>query len=92
MKKKIILIGSGGHAASCIDVIESSKKYQICGFVSDNIKPGNKFLNYPILSNLNDIEKIKKITKNLILAFGSIFVEISLPSMQHFLFLLIKES
>ena len=73
MKKKIILIGSGGHAASCIDVIESSKKYQICGFVSDNIKPGNKFLNYPILSNLNDIEKIKKITKNLILAFGSIY-------------------
>ena len=29
MKKKIILIGSGGHALSCIDVIEATKKYVI---------------------------------------------------------------
>ena len=73
MKKKIILIGSGGHAASCVDVIEESKQYEICGFVSDNIKPGKKFFNYPILTNINNIEKIKKVSKNVILAFGSIY-------------------
>ena len=27
--KKIILIGAGGHAKSCIDVIESTKQYKI---------------------------------------------------------------
>ena len=73
MKKKIILIGSGGHAASCIDVIEATKKYIICGLVSDDKKPGTKFLNYPILVDLNNVEKVFKITKNLVLAFGSIY-------------------
>ena len=35
--KKIILIGAGGHCASCIDVIENEKKYEIIGLI-DNIK------------------------------------------------------
>lgn len=73
MKKKIILFGSGGHAASCVDVIETTKKFIICGFVCDDKKPGQKFLNYPILAGLNDVDKIFKITKNLIVAFGSIY-------------------
>ena len=30
--EKLIVIGSGGHAASCIDVIESTKKFKIIGF------------------------------------------------------------
>ena len=29
MKKKILIIGAGGHAKSCIDIIESSTKYKI---------------------------------------------------------------
>ena len=29
MKKKIIIFGAGGHALSCIDVIENSSKYKI---------------------------------------------------------------
>ena len=33
-KKKIILVGSGGHAEACIDVIESEKKkFKILGLV-----------------------------------------------------------
>ena len=32
--KKIILIGAGGHAKSCIDVIESlNKKFKIAGLI-----------------------------------------------------------
>jgi len=31
MKKKIILVGAGGHCASCVDVIEKENKYQIYG-------------------------------------------------------------
>ena len=73
MKKKIILIGSGGHATSCVDVIESTEQFEICGFVSEDKKIGSKFLGYPILSNLKNINIIKKITKNVIIAFGSIY-------------------
>ena len=31
--KKTILIGDGGHAQACIDVIEQYKKYSIAGFI-----------------------------------------------------------
>ena len=33
MKKQILLIGAGGHARSCIDVIERENKYKIYGLV-----------------------------------------------------------
>ena len=33
-KKKIILIGCGGHAKVCADVILNSKKYKIADFTS----------------------------------------------------------
>ena len=33
MKKKIIIIGGGGHAHSCIDTIEQSNKFKIIGIV-----------------------------------------------------------
>ena len=34
--KEIILIGAGGHAISCIDVIEESKKFKISGIVDND--------------------------------------------------------
>ena len=36
--RKIILIGGGGHALSCIDVIEHEKKFKIVGIVDDKLK------------------------------------------------------
>ena len=47
MKKiKLALIGAGGHAVSCIDVIEKTNKYKIVGLVDNKSKSslsiGNK--------------------------------------------------
>ena len=37
--KEILLIGAGGHCLSCIDVIESEKKFKIVGLIDNkNIK------------------------------------------------------
>ena len=56
--KKIFLIGAGGHANSCIDVIESEKKYNIVGLVSNDTKNAT---NYPIICSDNEIkEKLNK--------------------------------
>ena len=33
MKKKLLIIGSGGHAKSCIDVIEGIKNEKIIGII-----------------------------------------------------------
>ena len=37
--KKIILIGAGGHAKSCLDIVKSVKKFNILGFI-DNVQKG----------------------------------------------------
>ncbi len=69
-KKKIILVGSGGHAEACIDVIESEKKFKILGLV--DIKKNELFDKYKVISNLNDIQNLKKKTKFVHIALGQI--------------------
>jgi sugar O-acyltransferase (sialic acid O-acetyltransferase NeuD family) len=49
LMKKIILIGGGGHCKSCIDVIESEKKYRIIG-IFDKKKKKKFILNYKVFS------------------------------------------
>ena len=46
---EIILIGGGGHARSCIDVIELTGLYKIAGLVEkDNVNEKENF-RYPIM-------------------------------------------
>ena len=72
MIKKIILIGAGGHAKSCIDVISSIKnKYKVVGFV-DQKKGVKKFLNLEILGSDEDLKKIFKRYKYALVSFGQI--------------------
>ncbi len=69
-KKKIILIGAGGHAVSSIDVIEKENKYKIYGLVDKN---KNKFFNkYKIIGTDKDLSKIKKIYNNALITIGQI--------------------
>ena len=46
----IILIGGGGHAKSCIDVIELEKKYKICGVI-DFYKSKKKLVRFSQYTN-----------------------------------------
>ena len=47
---KIILVGAGGHAKSCIDVIETVKNFKIVGLIDNNLnkKKNIKLSNYRI--------------------------------------------
>ena len=69
--KKISLIGAGGHAVSCLDVIFSSKKFKIKGYVSE-IK--NDILSKKKIKWLGDDNYLKKIKKNenIFIAFANI--------------------
>jgi sugar O-acyltransferase (sialic acid O-acetyltransferase NeuD family) len=49
--KKLILVGGGGHCKSCIDVIESTKEYEIVGILEKNTDNQTHILGYPILGN-----------------------------------------
>ena len=33
MQKKIIIVGSGGHAISCVEIIKNTNKFEIIGYV-----------------------------------------------------------
>tara|TARA_B110000503_G_C6868826_1_gene297769 strand:+ start:13 stop:618 length:606 start_codon:yes stop_codon:yes gene_type:complete len=71
--KKICIIGSGGHATSCVDLIESTKKFEIVGIISKkkDQKNVNKFLNkYQIIDNNNDYKKIFKVCKNIVIGIS----------------------
>ena len=85
--KKIILLGAGGHATSCVDVIESTKKFKILGFLSDTHKMNQRFLGYKILGDCKNLQKIKLKTINLHIAFGSIYNQ----KKRHQMFLKLKK-
>ena len=54
--KKILIIGAGGHAKSCID-IESSTKYKI-NYIEKEVN--NKILNYKVNLIESDLKKLRK--------------------------------
>ena len=71
--KKIIIIGAGGHAKSCIDVIEKSKKFKIIGLFATKKELGNKLFGYSVVGcTLQDLRKIRKKTKYAFIAIGQI--------------------
>lgn len=69
--KSIIIIGTGGHANSLLDLIKSTKKYKILGFLSNKKKHGIYFNGYKILGNDNYLKKIKKNKPLVTLGFSS---------------------
>ena len=69
--KKIILIGSGGHAKSCIDIIEKENKFKIVCLV-DKFKKNSRLFNYPIVDEKIPIENLLKKAKNALIAVGQI--------------------
>ena len=68
-KQKIILIGAGGHASSCVDVIERENKYQIYGFVDKKKKTLKK---YKIIGSDKNLNKIRKKIRNALVSVGQI--------------------
>ena len=50
LKNDLVLIGAGGHARSCIDVIEQEGKFRIVGIVGVGEEVGSRVFNYEVLS------------------------------------------
>ncbi len=70
MKEKILLIGAGGHARSCVDVIELENRFQIAGYVDKNLN--KKAFKYPVLGCDEDLKTLFKSYKFAFLALGQI--------------------
>ena len=68
---KIILVGAGGHAKSCIDVIETVKNFKIVGLIDNNFNK-KKVLNYPIIGSDKNLKQFKKKYKYAHISIGQI--------------------
>ncbi|MGY0372538.1 acetyltransferase [Clostridium sp. JNZ J1-5] len=70
--EKIVLVGGGGHCKVIIDIIKSTKKYEIIG-VTDNNKIGEKLLDVPIIGNDDMLpELFKSGVKNAFVSLGAL--------------------
>jgi sugar O-acyltransferase (sialic acid O-acetyltransferase NeuD family) len=59
-KPNIILIGAGGHAHACIDVIEQHGQYQIVGLVGMQEEMGAKHLGYSVIATDAELPQVAK--------------------------------
>jgi len=66
--KKILIFGTGGHAKVILDIISNEKKYEIAGFIDNELDEGQEVLNHKVLGADKDL--ISLIKKNSI--FGGV--------------------
>ena len=71
-KPSLLLIGAGGHARSCIDVIEQQGHYQIAGLVGLPDEVDTSHLGYSIIGSDRDLYKLSKIYEFALITIGQI--------------------
>jgi hypothetical protein len=68
----IILIGAGGHAASCIDVIESDGRFRIAGLVGTAKELHQRFCGYEIIATDSDLQRLAREYRYALVTVGQI--------------------
>lgn len=71
-RESLILIGAGGHAKSCIDVIEQQGIYEIFGIIGLENELGKKINDYEIIGIDEDLPKFAKFAKLALVSIGQI--------------------
>ena len=69
---EIILIGAGGHARSCIDVIELSGLFEIAGLVEKSKLNNQENLGYPIIGTDDDLQDLRQKYSHSLITVGQI--------------------
>lgn len=72
LKKKIVLIGAGGHARSCIEVIEQLDEFVISGLVGLPDEVGTEKYGYEVIGSDSDLPSIRKNIEYAVIAVGQI--------------------
>lgn len=68
----LILIGAGGHAHACIDVIEQNGQYQIAGLVGIPEEIHAQHLRYSVIGSDNDLPELAKAYQYALISMGQI--------------------
>lgn len=71
-KPSLILIGAGGHARACIDVIEQHDRYRIAGLVGKPEEMHTLHFGYPVIAMDSDLPRLAKQYQYAFIAVGQI--------------------
>ncbi|MBS0418957.1 MAG: acetyltransferase [Proteobacteria bacterium] len=70
--RSILLLGAGGHARACVDVIEQEGRFEIGGFIGLPEQVGERMLGYPVLGVDADLPRLQREHPNALVAVGQI--------------------
>ena len=71
-ERNLILLGAGGHARSCIDVIEQVPGLRLAGLVGAPGEVGKQVLGYPVLATDTALEELRQDHEHALVAVGQI--------------------
>ena len=71
-KPSVILIGAGGHAHACIDVIEQHGQYQIAGLVGMQEEMHTQHLGYAVIATDAELPQLAKDYQYAFITVGQI--------------------
>lgn len=70
-EQAVVLLGGGGHARECIDVIERSGVLRIAGILDTRNAPGTMIAGHPVLGGNDQLKMLQDAgLRNLVLAYG----------------------
>lgn len=72
LKQTILLLGAGGHARACIDVIEQEGRFTISGLIGLAEEVGTSILGYPVLGTDLDLPELLARHSFGVIAIGQI--------------------
>lgn len=68
----IILIGAGGHAVSCIDVIESDGRFRIAGLVGTGKELHQRVCGYEVIATDDDLQVLAAEYRHALVTVGQV--------------------
>ena len=71
-KPSLILIGAGGHARSCIDVIEQLGAFDIAGLIGTEQELQGELMGYPVIGTDTDLPELAKKYQYAVITVGQI--------------------
>jgi len=80
MKRKLLIIGSGGHGRSVAEAVMLSDTYEVVGFADDTTPPASEIWGLPILGGTADLRVYRSLVSAAIVAIGKNVVRQSLSN------------
>lgn len=87
-RSPILLVGAGGHARSCIDVIEQQGQYAVSGLVGLPDEIGSQILGYPVLGTDAELPALRGEHRAAMVTVG----QIKTPESRIRLFILLEQN